>query len=195
MRRPDSLFNRFHFALVLGFCSILTSVFADAVHARGPDGNASSPVTWVAVRPATRASVVQLHVNLPGWRTEPASVRSRPNGIESSLSENSLKTANGCSRRAVRFTSKAGCGPASTRRRTEAAPATGLKSWRCKCACSVTARTQRRPRRKRPTKSHSDPPVRREPLGGSLQLQTNCNFGDYDNGYVRDCHRKNHQST
>jgi hypothetical protein len=50
MRRPDSLFNRFYLALVLGFCSIMTSIFADAVHARGPDGNASSSVTWVAVR-------------------------------------------------------------------------------------------------------------------------------------------------
>jgi single stranded DNA-binding protein len=48
--------------------------------------------------------------------------------------------------KAVRFTSKGGLLLVSTKRRTAAANATGLKLWRGNSACSATARTATRPR-------------------------------------------------
>ena len=90
-----------------------------------------------------------------GLQTATARSRSGPIGIGSSHSDSWPIRASGSSAKGVRFTSKDGLLPASTKRRTEAANVIGLKSWHVNSVCSATARMATRPRRKLPTTSHS----------------------------------------
>ena len=62
-----------------------------------------------------------------------------PIGIGSSHSDSWPIRASGSSAKGVRFTSKDGLLPASTKRRTEAANVIGLKSWHVNSVCSATA--------------------------------------------------------
>ena len=95
--------------------------------------------------------------------------------------------------KAAKFTSRDGLLPASTKRRTEAANATGLKSWRGNFACSATAQMATRPRLKRPTTSRFSSTTRRESRESGSPSIIQITIGDYGNGHLRNRYREDNQ--